>query len=99
MTSTGIAWPGEAKKYGPSKYNVSQVIPPPYWALKYPNGYTEETGLPDLESDEHFQVWMRTAGLPTFRKLYFRNDNENMAAGTYEVDVYASEFTFSFSSS
>ena len=34
---------------------------------------------------------MRTAGLPTFRKLYFRNDNEDLSAGTYEIDISLSE--------
>jgi len=36
--------------------------------------------------DEHFIVWMRTAGLPTFRKLYARID-EPLAAGTYTVQI------------
>lgn len=31
--------------------------------------------------DEHFIVWMRTAGLPSFRKLYGRIDTD-LAAGT-----------------
>ncbi|GAA6050540.1 hypothetical protein JCM3770_005590 [Rhodotorula araucariae] len=88
MTDKGIAWPGEHEKYLVSKYAPEDVVPPPYWAERYPNGYTNETGLPDLSTDEHFQVWMRTAGLPTFRKLYYRNDGEDMPAGTYEVDVY-----------
>ncbi|KAI5480429.1 hypothetical protein MNV49_000582 [Pseudohyphozyma bogoriensis] len=90
MTDTGIAWPGEAKKYGKTKYNYTEVVPPPYWAARYPNGYTADgaTAIPDLSQDEHFQVWMRTAGLPTFRKLYFRNDDEDMSAGTYEMSIY-----------
>lgn len=32
-------------------------------------------------------VWMRTAGLPTFRKLYKRNDNDVMRAGYYRIDI------------
>ncbi|GAA5943203.1 CDC50/LEM3 family protein [Sporobolomyces koalae] len=87
MTDRGIAWSGEHKKYGPTKYSVDQIVPPPNWVERYPNGY-QEGQIPDLEQDEHFQVWMRTAGLPTFRKLYFRNDNENMPAGSYQLDVY-----------
>ena len=90
MTDKGIAWSGESKKYGATKYAASDIIPPPNWAARYPNGY-EEGNLPDLTQDEHFQVWMRTAGLPTFRKLYFRNDDEAMPAGSYEIDVYMSE--------
>jgi hypothetical protein len=94
MTDKGIAWPGEAKKYRPTTYSPSDIVPPPYWRARYPDGYTADN-LPDLSQDEHFQVWMRTAGLPTFRKLYFRNDDENMATGTYEVSIYMSEPHFS----
>lgn len=36
--------------------------------------------------DEHFMVWMRTAGLPTFRKLYGIIDTP-LEAGTYTVQV------------
>lgn len=94
MTSKGIAWPGEAKKYTKTNYQVGQAVPPPNWALRYPDGYTADgpTAIPDLSVDEHFQVWMRTAGLPTFRKLYYRNDDETMAAGEYQLDIYMSEW-------
>jgi len=37
--------------------------------------------------DEHFMVWMRTAGLPSFRKLYAKID-ETLPKGEYEVEVY-----------
>ncbi|GAA5952832.1 hypothetical protein JCM8115_002362 [Rhodotorula mucilaginosa] len=87
MTDDGIAWPGEADKYRPTTYSPDQIVPPPYWRARYPDGYTQDN-IPDLTKDQHFQVWMRTAGLPTFRKLYFRNDDENMAPGTYEIDVF-----------
>ena len=88
MTDRGIAWPGEKKKYGLTKYTTDQVAPPPFWHDRYPDGYTDANPPPDLRLDEHFQVWMRTAGLPTFRKLYFRSDDEKMAAGEYEVKIY-----------
>ena len=35
---------------------------------------------------EHFVVWMRTAGLPTFRKLYGRIE-QDLSPGKYEVEV------------
>lgn len=36
--------------------------------------------------DEHFIVWMRTAGLPNFRKLWGRLDG-GIKKGTYNVTV------------
>jgi len=93
LSSKGIAWPGEAKKYattptGPGGYaNLSEIVPPPNWVLRYPNGYTEDNPPPDLKVDEHFQNWMRTAGLPTFTKLYGRNDADTMQKGTYRITI------------
>ncbi|GAA6025593.1 hypothetical protein JCM10207_001202 [Rhodosporidiobolus poonsookiae] len=90
MTDRGIAWPGESDKYRVTSYTADQVVPPPFWHDRYPDGYTANGSvydLPDLSQDEHFQVWMRTAGLPTFRKLYYRNDDEDMPAGTYTIDI------------
>lgn len=70
---TGIAWPGEKNKYNDDPhFNPEDVVPPPNWRERYPS-YNSSTGLPKLASDEHFQNWMRTAGLPTFTKLYGRN--------------------------
>ena len=37
-------------------------------------------------NDEHFIVWMRTAGLPNFRKLWGRLDG-GIAAGDYLVVI------------
>ncbi|KAF8626175.1 hypothetical protein AX15_005062 [Amanita polypyramis BW_CC] len=92
FSSKGIAWPGEAKKYvsSPIKpiggYNLSDIVPPPNWVKRFPN-YTDANPPPDLRNDEHFQNWMRTAGLPTFTKLYGRNDNDVMVKGTYRIIV------------
>lgn len=65
-------------------------MPPPGWTLRFPNGYTEDN-LPNLQADEHFQNWMRTAGLPTFSKLYGRNDDSALSNGTYQISVNMSE--------
>jgi len=92
FSNKGIAWPGEAKKYvvsplGKGGYkNASDILPPPNWALRFPKNYTEDN-IPDLKNDEHFQNWMRTAGLPTFTKLYGRNDDVDMQPGTYRVVI------------
>ena len=91
MTSTGIAWGNEKNLYGVSKYQPGDVMPPPGWAAQYPaDGYTDERGLPDLHTDEAFQVWMRTAGLPTFSKLAMRNDHDVLKAGTYRLKIWDS---------
>lgn len=41
---------------------------------------------------------MRVATLPTFRKLWARNDNEIMAQGRYRVVAYMSGFSIPFHS-
>lgn len=87
MSNQNIAWSSDSARFGKTTYTVDQVEPPPYWALQYPDGYTNDTGLPDLSTWYEFQVWMRTAGLPTFSKLALRNTNETMKAGTYQVDI------------
>lgn len=100
FTSRGITWANEYRKYtnSPNYPSPDSVVPPPNWALRYPDGYTNATGFPKLQDDEHFQVWMRTAGLPTFRKLYFRNDGETLRAGRYAVNVFMSQPSPLFSS-
>ncbi|KAF8350907.1 cell cycle control protein [Amanita rubescens] len=94
FSSTGIAWPGEAKKYVSSPIaptggyqNLSDIVPPPNWAKRFPNNYTEDNPPPDLRADERFQNWMRTAGLPTFTKLWGRNDADTMQQGTYRIII------------
>ncbi|KAF1834654.1 Lem3/Cdc50 [Decorospora gaudefroyi] len=86
MTVEGTSWSHEGDLYGKTDYKPSDVVPPPNWQEQYPNGsYTE---LPNLHTWEQFQVWMRTAGLPTFSKLYQRNDNDALKAGTYRLKIY-----------
>mmetsp|Transcript_31723 Transcript_31723/g.69377 ORF Transcript_31723/g.69377 Transcript_31723/m.69377 type:complete len:416 (+) Transcript_31723:217-1464(+) len=38
--------------------------------------------------DEHFIVWMRTAGLPSFRKLYARIEEKLVAGTNYSVQIW-----------
>lgn len=88
FTEQGIAWPGESKKYASvPDYPFDQIVPPPNWFLRYPEGYSNTTPPPDLRADEHFQNWMRTAGLPTFSKLWGRNDSDTLKQGTYLLTV------------
>ncbi|KAK6907957.1 hypothetical protein I203_101958 [Kwoniella mangroviensis CBS 8507] len=87
FTEKGIAWGGVKKNYvvTPGYDSPSDVLPPPNWVRRYPDGYTE---FPNLYEDEHFQIWMRIAALPTFRKLWARNDDEVMTQGRYRVSAY-----------
>ncbi len=86
MTDKGIAWNSDKSLYARTKYDAADIRPPPNWHLRYQDNYTSDN-LPDLENDEAFQVWMRTAGLPNFSKLAKRNDNETMQCSTYQVDI------------
>lgn len=88
MTNKGIAWASDLELYKKTAYTNDQVLPPPNWQTRYPDGYTNDNPIPDLSTYEEFAVWMRTAGLPTFSKLARRNDVDTMPAGTYEIDIY-----------
>lgn len=84
----GIAWKSDVKTYKPSQYNLTDIVPPINWLEKYPNGYTEED-LVMIASDEHFMNWMKTAAMPTFMKLYGKNNQKGnvLHSGTYEMEV------------
>ena len=88
FTDKGISWGSEGDLYGKSAYKPDQVVPPPNWQEQYPeDGYDSLDELPDLHTREDFQVWMRTAGLPTFSKLAKRNDNDVLRTGTYVLKI------------
>jgi len=55
--------------------------------VRFPNGYTTDQPPPDLRADEHFHNWMRTAGLPTFTKLFGRNDQDQLIQGRYQITI------------
>ncbi|CBX90505.1 hypothetical protein IAQ61_002005 [Plenodomus lingam] len=88
MTVRGTSWSHEGDLYGKSSYNPEDVVPPPFWQDQYVDGSYANATLPDLHTWEEFQVWMRTAGLPTFSKLAQRNDTHVMKAGTYRLNIY-----------
>lgn len=93
MTNKGIAWGSDKELYGKTEYKIDEIAVPRNWVERWPNGYTEAHPPPNLDEYEEFQVWMRTAGLPTFSKLALRNDNETMACGTYRVDIEMSMYS------
>jgi hypothetical protein len=88
-SKTNIAWASDKELYGKTKYNNSEIVPPPNWRLRWPHGYTEDNPPINPAEDEAFQVWMRTAGLPTFSKLAQRNDNQTMKKGNYQMVIDA----------
>lgn len=47
-------------------------------------------------TNQHFIVWMRTAGLPNFRKLYGKID-EDLQPGTYYIKIQNNYNVSSFS--
>lgn len=90
MTTKGTAWDSDAKLYvngNNTGYKNDECVPPPHWAVRYPENYTDEFPQPDLKDDDAFQNWMRTAGLPTFSKLYRRNDKDAMRRGRYQINI------------
>lgn len=90
MTDKGIAWASDAALYGRTSYKPSEIAVPPNWYPRWgAKGYTEDNGPPDLHTYEAFQVWMRTAGLPSFSKLAYRLDDASMK-GQYQVDIHLS---------
>lgn len=85
FSETGIAWPSDKARFKKTNMAPDQITPPPNWLRRYPN-YTAENTF-DPQTDEHFQVWMRTSWYPTFRKLYSHYDGEPLSPGTYEVQI------------
>jgi LEM3 (ligand-effect modulator 3) family / CDC50 family len=88
MVNKGISWASDRDLYKPTKYHPTAVVPPVNWRRKWGSEYPSNGSLPNLQEDEAFQVWMRTAGLPDFSKLALRNDNETMRAGQYKLDIW-----------
>lgn len=96
MSETDIAWESDKKLYGPyptqDDPEYKNIQPPKFWRAQWPNGYTKEQPPPDLSKDEHLMVWMRTAGLPRFSKLYMANKTHGMDNGTYRIDIWDSAY-------
>jgi hypothetical protein len=88
FTTQGTSWAHEGDLYGKTAYKPEDVAVPPFWKEQWPADGYASTGLPDLHTWEQFQVWMRTAGLPTFSKLAQRNDDTKLEQGTYRLKIY-----------
>ncbi|VDM38465.1 unnamed protein product [Toxocara canis] len=101
-TYKGIVWPvdKERKFKNPPGANLQEAFAD---TVKPPNWQKEVWQLDPMDEDNNgflnadFIVWMRTAALPNFRKLYrilVRNDKQpqglysgGLPAGTYRLDI------------
>ncbi|WFD33357.1 hypothetical protein MCUN1_000170 [Malassezia cuniculi] len=92
MSERNIVWKNEKKKYVTPPYPASDVVPPPFWrggaGTEFSFNATYEDGkVFDPTQSEHFQVWMRTAAFPSFRKLFQRNDTAPLVTGRYSIEI------------
>ncbi|ORY14096.1 Lem3/Cdc50, partial [Rhizoclosmatium globosum] len=95
FSNANLAWPSDTNKFQKSSMfssvtgNISTLIfPPPQWISSFPlykNGYTDKNFF-DPSADQRFQVWMRPAGLPNFRKLW-GSLSVDLLAGDYRIDI------------
>lgn len=86
LTNNGTAWSTDRHRYHPTQYNASDIVPPPNWAKMFPHGYNE-TNVPDIQTWQEFQVWMRTAALPTFYKRVLQNESATLPRGHYSMTI------------
>lgn len=86
MTNEGIAWATNKNRFKKTKYDYNDIVPPPNWYKKFPDGYNS-TNVPDISTWSEFQNWMFTSALADFYKLALRNDDDHMNAGTYEISI------------
>jgi hypothetical protein len=77
---TGISWKSDRDK----KFKKMDA---PGFNRVGPGGFT----LPDVD-DEDFIVWMRTAGLPTFKKLYRKIESTDLNPGDRLTVTYRNVF-------
>lgn len=86
LTNKGINWKSDGIRFKKTKYNYTDIAPPPYWEKSYPDGYNE-TNVPDVHEWEEFQNWMRPGAFDKSTKLIRRNENDTLPAGTYQIDI------------
>ncbi|KAI8911955.1 CDC50/LEM3 family [Powellomyces hirtus] len=99
FSEQGISWPTDKDRFKQTKFLetlttpevlATTLIPPPLWQKAWPkwqDGYNS-TNFPNINTWERFQVWMRTAALPTFRKLWGRNMDTTLSPGTWTITIH-----------
>lgn len=92
VDETGIAWDSDADKFSatlaPQNFNTDPATR---------GGGALRTAT--VGTDEHFMVWMRTAALPTFRKLYGKIDAGLSKGDTVTFTVENNYNTYRFDGS
>lgn len=86
LTEDGISWATNKNRFQKTRYNYTEIVPPPNWYKMFPNGYNE-TNIPDISTWPQFQNWMRPSALATFNKLALRNDSASLEEGIYQIEV------------
>ncbi|GMM55968.1 hypothetical protein DAKH74_025840 [Maudiozyma humilis] len=86
LTNDGTAWSTDKHRYHKTQYTAAEIVPPPNWAKRFPQGYTD-TNIPDIQTWPEFQVWMRTAALPTFYKRILQNESASLPRGHYSMTI------------
>lgn len=88
LTNKKISWSIDRKKrFKMTNYNVTDIVPPPNWSNRFPDGYTKDN-LPNLQEWEELQVWMRNAALPKFYKLALKNETAKfLPSGNYTFKI------------
>jgi len=88
VSEKGIAWESDVESkfgsYEPANFNVDPAT----------RGGGAITGK--VQEDEHFVVWMRTAALPNFRKLWGKIDKDLPAGSVLTVDINNRYNTYKF---
>ncbi|XP_071957115.1 cell cycle control protein 50A-like isoform X2 [Antedon mediterranea] len=62
INKNGLAWPSDVETKFNNPESFEDTVQPPNWS-------TNISDIPNQLQNEDFIVWMRTAALPTFRKL------------------------------
>ncbi|XP_050411331.1 cell cycle control protein 50A isoform X2 [Patella vulgata] len=92
LLKTGIAWVSDKSVKFKNPSNWDHMHKPPNWARpvwELDVNVTSNNGY----KNEDLIVWMRTAALPSFRKLYRRIDHsqaefkDGLQAGTYNITI------------
>lgn len=89
LDETGIAWKSDLDDKFDNPDDTDTDVYEYLWET-FPDNIDETVGV----KDEHFIVWMRTAGLPDFRKLYGKID-AGLSAGTVLTVAITNNFMVS----